>query len=63
MGERIGGAVGKDELIVGGRWVGGMNSGASGESLEGDVNNLSGVAFGAGAATLGDGLKVDVGEW
>ena len=58
MGEGIRGAVSKVKLIVGGRWVGGMNSGASGESLEGDVNNLSGVGFGAGADMLGDGLKV-----
>ena len=40
-----------------------MNSGASGESLDGDVNNLSGVGFGAGAAMLVDGLEVTGGEW
>ena len=62
-GELIGGADGKDGLIIGGRWVGGMNSIASGDSLQGNGNNLSGVGFGAGAATLGEGVEVAGGEW
>ena len=61
MGERIGGAVGRVDLSIGGRCVGGMNSGASGDSLDGDGYSLSGV--GAGAAMLGDGLEVAGGEW
>ena len=40
-----------------------MNSGASGERLDGDVNSLSGVGFGAGADILGDGWEVARGEW
>ena len=63
MGEKIGGAVGKIELTVGGRCVGGMKSGASGDSLDGDVNNLNGVGLETGAAMLGDGLDVAEGEW
>ena len=63
VGEPIGGAEGKDGLIVGGRWVGGKNSIASGDSLWGEGNNLSGVGFGAGAATLGEGVEVAGGEW
>ena len=61
MGERVGGKVGRVDLSVGGRCVSGINSGASGDSLDGDGYNLSGV--GAGAAMLGDELEVAGGEW
>ena len=59
----IGGAEGKDGLIVGGRWVGGENAKASGDSWWGEGNNRSGVGFGTGAATLGEGVEVAGGEW
>ena len=61
MGERVGGEVGRVDLSVVGKCVGGINSGASGESLNGDGYHLSGV--GADAAMLGDELEVAGGEW
>ena len=61
MGERVGGEVGSGVLSVGGRHVGKINYGVSGDSLDGDGHNLSGV--GAVAAMLGDGLEVAGGEW
>ena len=61
MGEWVGGRVGRVDLSVGGRCVSGINSGASGDNLDGDRYNLSGV--GAGAAILGGGLAVAGDEW
>ena len=75
----MGGVVGRLGLIVGGRFVGGMNSWAAGFSFEedlrnswaeggdldvGDVKSWSGVAWKTGAVMLWDGVEVAAGgEW
>ena len=54
MGERIGGEDGSVGGRVGGRCVGGTNSEAYGDNLDGVV---------AGTAVFGVGLDVAEGEW